>query len=211
MLDTAEYLKLLIALIAIVDVPGNIPLFLQQTHGLSLAEKRVAAVTAGVATAAILLLFAFLGVHVLGAFGITLPAFKVLGGLVILLIALEMLGLKAASQVSREGGGETNPVVIGIFPMAVPLFAGPGAISAVLVYAHRDFHSDHDLIVTVLILSVAAIIVLGMFGAAAASRLITPLTQKILNRLLGMIVGALGIEFILEGLAAFPAVFMAPQ
>lgn len=200
--DSAEYIKLLIALVAIVDVPGNIPMFLQQTRAMSGLGKAVAALTAGTATACILLLFAFFGQSLLDAFDITLPAFKILGGLVILLIALEMLGMRRPAAESH-GGTDANPVVVGIFPMAVPLFAGPGTISAVMVYSHEEFHSDHDLIVTLLILSVSALIVVGMLGAGALSRLISPLVQDVMNRLLGMIVGALGVEFILEGLSAF--------
>ncbi|MEM9045194.1 MAG: MarC family protein [Pseudomonadota bacterium] len=203
MIDTAEYIKLLIALLAIVDVPGNVPMFLQQTQKMSTAGKLLAALTAGVATAAILLLFAFFGHAVLDAFGITLPAFKILGGVVIFLIALEMLGLRPGGHSDAHGGHQTNPVVVGIFPMAVPLFAGPGTISAVMVYSHEEFHSDHDLIIMLLIVTVSAAIVIGMAGASAVSRLISPLTQDIMNRLLGMIVGALGIEFILEGIGAF--------
>ena len=205
MIDLQEYLKLAVALIAIVDIPGNVPLFLQQTQGMSAAQKRVAAVSAGVATAAILFVFAFAGDVVLEAFGITIDAFKVVGGLVILLIALDMLGLITAGALTMEAEEGAHPVAIGIFPLAVPLFAGPGAISAVMVYAHEEFHSDHDLIVGLLILSVAVAIVAGMTGAAVVSHLIGPLTQSVINRLLGMIVGALGVEFILEGVAGFLA------
>lgn len=204
MFDTSEYLKLLVALMAIVDIPGNVPMFLQQTARFSIGGRLIAALTAGLVSGLILLVFAFYGDVVLASFGITIAAFKILGGIVILLIALEMLGLIG------RGGGEQggtldahNPVAVGIFPLAVPLFAGPGAISAVMVYAHDDFHSDHDLIVAALVVSTAAAIVVGLSLASFVGRFMGPTTQQVLNRLLGMIVGALGVEFILEGIASF--------
>lgn len=83
------YVKLLIALIAIIDVPGNIPVFLQQTTKMTRAGQLSTGLVAAVTTAAILLAFAFFGETILDAFGVTIEAFKIFGGLVILLIALK--------------------------------------------------------------------------------------------------------------------------
>lgn len=204
MIELTEYLKLLVALLAIVDIPGNVPMFLQQTSRFSLTGRLLAALTAGLASGAILLVFAFFGETVLASFGITIAAFKILGGIVILLLALDMLGLLGRHGDDREhDANNSNPVAVGIFPLAVPLFAGPGSIAAVMVYAHEDFHSDHDLIIAALVVTTASAIVLGLVGASFAGRFIGPTTQQVLNRLLGMVVGALGVEFILEGIAAF--------
>lgn len=202
MIDWPEYVKLLVALVAIVDIPGSVPLFLQQTGAMSAAKRRIAALTAGLATAAVLFVFAFFGEIVLEAFGITLPAFKLVGGIVILIIALEMLGLWSGGESVADGGGD-HPVAVGIFPMAVPLFAGPGSISAVMVYAHEDLNSSHDLILALLIGAVALAITVGLMAAGLLASVIGPLTQVVMNRLLGMIVGALGVEFILEGAGEF--------
>lgn len=200
-----EYVKFLIALLAIVDVPGNLPMFLKQTEGFTQSERRLTALTAGATTAAILLLFALMGETVLEAFGITIEAFKIVGGLVILLMALEMLGLMGDRTDSYDRIGQNHPISIGIFPMAVPLFAGPGAISAVTVYAHESFHSSHDLIVSSVIATVSLIIIVGLFAAAAAGRVLGPVTQSVISRLLGIIVATMGVEFIVEGMAAvFP-------
>ncbi len=203
MVEWNEYVKLAIALMVVVDVPGNIPMFILQTQGMSTAEKRITALAAGVATAAVLFAFAFAGDYILSSFGITIEAFKILGGLVILLLALELLGLIGDKHGGLQSNADAHPITVGIFPMAVPLFAGPGAISTVMVYAHEEYHSNHDLILLALIGSVSLTIVVGLTAAAPLSRVIGPLTQRVLNRLLGIIVGALGIEFVLEGLAAF--------
>jgi len=203
MFDTAEYVKLIVALLAILDLPGNVPMFLQQTLRFSAGGRLVTALTAGIATGIILLAFAVFGEALLASFGITLAAFKVLGGIVILIIALEMLGLREATLEADADGDEANPIAVGIFPLAVPLLAGPGAIAAVMVYAHEKFHSDHDLIVATVIATASAAIVLVFFAAMFAGRFIGPVSPRVMNRLLGMIVGALGVEFMLEGVAAF--------
>jgi multiple antibiotic resistance protein len=205
MIYWSEYAKLLIALVAIVDVPGNLPMFLKQTEGFTQTERRLTAITAGVTTAAILLLFALMGETILYVFGITIEAFKIVGGLVILLMALEMLGLIGNRTDSYDTMGQNHPISIGIFPMAVPLFAGPGAISAVVVYAHENFHSSHDLIVGSVIATVSLIIIVGLFAAAAVGRVLGPVTQSVISRLLGIIVATMGVEFMVEGMAAaFP-------
>ncbi len=208
MILETEYVKLLIALVAIIDIPGNIPVFLQQTAKLSPAQRLVTSLTAAVATAVILLTFAFFGETLLASFGITIAAFKILGGLVVLLIALDMLGLLGKEdQSSDTTASDQGPVSIGIFPLAVPLFAGPGTISAVMVYSHEEFHSNHDLIVAAVILSAAAALAVGLAFGGLLGRLIGAVTQVVMNRLLGMLVGALGVEFILEGIVAFfPAI-----
>lgn len=207
----AEYLHLLVVLVAIVDIPGNLPMFLQCTGAMSRAQRMVTAVTAAIATALILTVFAFFGETILGTFGITIAAFKILGGLVILLMALEMLGLMGDPS-SDHSGNSDNPVAVGVFPMAVPLFAGPGSISAVMVFAHYDPMSAetapigflaHEMVVAAVILTVAVLILLGLAAASRLDRFLTPLVQDVLNRLLGIIVGALGVEFILEGIAEF--------
>lgn len=204
MIESAEYLKLLIALVAIIDIPGNIPIFVQQTSKLTPLERAVAAITASTATCIILLTFAFFGEAVLSSFGITIAAFKILGGIVVLLIALELLGLKGEPATQSDNDPSTSgPIAIGIFPLAVPMFAGPGSITAVMVYAHEDFHSNHDLIVMSVVASAAVILAVGLLLAGLLSRFIGPTAQVVMNRLLGMLVGALGVEFILEGLAEF--------
>lgn len=97
------------------------------------------------------------------------------------------------------------PVAVGIFPMAVPLFAGPGAISIVMVYGHKATQSDHDLIVGAVIATASLAVIVGLTLAAAVSRFLGPITQSVINRLFGLIIGTMGVEFILEGAAAtFP-------
>jgi len=195
----AEYVQFLIVLVAIVDVPGNVPIFLQQTQEMSAGERRMTALLSGIATFFILLFFAFAGELVLVAFGISLADFKVLGGIVIVILALEMLGLITLSSSQSTESNLKTPLSIAVFPLAIPLFAGPGAISMVLVYAHSDFISNYDVIVSALVLGVSVAVTVGMLAASFLSHIIGPTAQLVLNRVLGMLVGALGIEFIATG------------
>lgn len=163
------------------------------------------ALTAGAATAGVLLLFVFMGETILDVFGISIDSFKIVGGLVILLMALEMLGLIGGASDSARNPGSQHPVAVGIFPMAVPLLAGPGAMSAVLVYAHHDHHPGHDLIITGVVLTVSLLIVVSLAAASFVGHLLGPVTQSVINRLLGIIVATMGVEFLIDGLgSAFP-------
>jgi multiple antibiotic resistance protein len=170
-------------------------------------QRRLTALVSGLATAAILLLFANAGDVILESFGITVEAFQVLGGLVVLLIALDMLGLLGVGTVSYGGGSdEPNPLLTEVFPMAVPLFTGPGAITAVMIYSIQgDGNPWHDLHVSIVVLVISAAVAAGFLLASTLSRVIGLVTQQVLNRLLGVIVGAMGIEFILDGIAGFYA------
>lgn len=201
-MDWPEFIKLTIALIAVIDIPGTVPIFLQQTGPMSPGARRLTALVAGVATAAVLLVFANFGELILSTLGITIDAFRILGGIVMLLIALEMLGLIGDPHGSYRVAEHPNAIATGIFPMAVPLSAGPGAITAVMIYAHQaDVSDSHDAHVSLIILVVSACVAAGLFMVSLVGHLIGQTAQTVLNRLLGMIVGALGVEFILEGVA----------
>jgi multiple antibiotic resistance protein len=203
-MEQGEFVKLTVALVAIVDVPGNVPIFLQQTAHMTARERALCAVSAGVATAAVLLVFTFAGAAILGTFAITLDAFRVVGGLVLVLIALQLLGLMGDGEPSFGNADSASPVAVGVFPMAVPMLAGPGAIAAVMVSAGQaGAHEAHRLHVATAVLAVSAVIVAGLLVAGSMRRFIGPVTQNVLNRLLGIIVGALGTEFILEGVQGF--------
>lgn len=206
----SEYIQFLVALLAIVDIAGNVPIFIQQTDGFSRAWRQITAVTAGLATAAILLLFVVAGESILQAFGISIEAFKIVGGLVILLMALEMLGLIGDPSAAPRNPASQHPVAVGIFPMAVPLLAGPGAISAVLVYAHHDHHPEHDMIVVGVVATVSILIALSLTLASFVGRWFGPVTQSVISRLLGIIVATMGVEFLIDGLgSAFPGLAVA--
>jgi multiple antibiotic resistance protein len=198
----SSYLHVLAALFVIVNPIGAIPLFISYTRGQTAGERRIAARTTGIAVAVVLLVSIFFGDALLRFFGIGLPSFRVGGGILILLMAISMLnaqqgGARYTPEEGREGELKDN---IAVVPLAIPILAGPGAISTTILYAHKA-QSALDLI----ILASAALMVAAAVGTAL--HLADPIANRlgrtginIATRIMGLILTAVAIEFIAEGL-----------
>lgn len=196
-----------ISLFVIVDPPGNIFPFLALSAGYPPEKARALAGRACLYAFLILLFFAALGRMVLKFFGITPPAFQIAGGLVLFRIAFDMI----------EGRGHFNRLDtssslvpgdyrdIALIPLAMPLLSGPGAISTVLVLTARSRNLQEDLL---LLAAVAVIMFLTYIIFHFASGLLGLLKEsglRLLTRLMGLILAALAVQFVLAGLkAAFP-------
>jgi multiple antibiotic resistance protein len=199
MSEWTEYTKLLAGLIAIVNPLGAIPIYLQLTASLSITEKKKIAAVAAISTAIILILFTLGGTAILSFFGITIDAFRVAGGMLLLVMALNMMGAVAQEKHSTD---PDDMKTIGIMPLAVPLMAGPGAISTVIVYSGQSASLVHTMLVVGVVLTVAAAIYVLLRGGALGSRFLGPVTVSVFNRIMGLIIAAIGVEFILDGIAA---------
>lgn len=202
MSEWTEYTKLLAGLIAIVNPLGAIPVYLSLTTALSIVEKKRVAVVAAISAAIILIFFSLAGTAILSFFGITIDAFRVAGGLLLLTMALNMMGTTAPPDQATDSDDSKT---IGIMPLAIPLMAGPGSISTVIVYTEQSSTLEHRLLVGAVILTVAAAIYIALRGGAMGSRFIGPLTVTVFNRIMGLIIAAIAVEFILDGIAGhFP-------
>lgn len=203
-----NYLHEFTALFVIVNPIGAIPLFIGYTRGQTASERRIAARTTAIAVAIVLLVSTFFGDHLLQFFGIGLPSFRVGGGILILLMAIAMLnaqqgGARYTAEEGREGEMKDNVAVV---PLAIPILAGPGAISTTILYAH-EAHSAADMA----ILAGAALLVAA--AVATALHLADPIATRlgrtginIATRIMGLILAAVAVEFIAEGLLQlFPA------
>jgi multiple antibiotic resistance protein len=198
----SSYLHTFTALFVIVNPIGAIPLFITYTRNQSAIERRAAARTAAIAVAIVLVLSIFLGDAVLQFFGIGLPSFRVGGGILILLMAISMLnaqqgGARYTQEEGREGELKDN---IAIVPLAIPLLAGPGAISTTIIYAHKA-----TTLVDMTVLVIAALLVAS--AVATALHLADPIAERlgrtginVATRLMGLILSAVAIEFIADGL-----------
>ena len=194
--------KSMVGLLAIVNPLGAIPIFLSLCGERSPAEcQRIARVTA-FSVAAILIIASWTGDVVLGFFGIGIPAFRTGGGLLILLMAISML--LAHPSHSRQSPEEADEAGdrddIAVVPLAIPLLAGPGAISLVIVDAHQAGAWSDRLALSVGILGVALTVLLAL-------RLATPIGEKlsvtglnIATRLMGLLLAAIAIQMIASGL-----------
>jgi multiple antibiotic resistance protein len=202
-----EYSRFVIALFAILTPFAAIPIFLSLTEGQSEREKAHIARTAVLTIAVLLITAAFLGDSILRVIGTSLQSFRVGGGLVLLLMALSMMNARVSSvQQTREEAEEAvQKQAIGVVPIGIPLLAGPGSISAVIIQMERGIGWGHRAAVVACILFVCGLV-------WAALTLATPIGDRlgrtglnILNRLFGLLLAAIAVEVIAAGLRAlFP-------
>lgn len=198
----ADLLQHVVALLAISNPLGAaLPVFLGITAQLSAAERTSAARRAALTVTTILAVVAVAGRLILSAFGISMPALQAAGGLVILLMGLEMLhGTPSRVQHDQVEQSTEDRLLV---PLAMPLLAGPGAITTVLTLSSgaETWRDTAELLVAVAIVGIVIGIVLA--SAARIGRLMGPRGQRILVRFMGLILAAVGAEILLEGVFTF--------
>jgi multiple antibiotic resistance protein len=206
MFDWQEYWKLLALLWALVHPIGALPIFLSLTEDRP-AERRHVGFVTSVAVGVILIVSVFIGQELLDAFGITIPSFRIAGGLLILFTALTMIHMpeRGTRETPTDKSDSTARDSVAIVPLAIPILAGPGAISTVIVYAHKGTALYHDLLICAVIIAVAASVFVLFRLAPPIASLIGHTGMRILTQIMGLIIAAVAVEFITQGLAAiFP-------
>jgi len=203
----SEYSRFLIALFAILTPFAAIPIFLGMTEGRTREQRNDIARSAVLTVATVLISSVFLGDAVLTVLGTSLASFRVGGGIVLLLIALSLLNatVSAMKHTEQEADEAGQRSAIGVVPLGLPLLAGPGSISAVIIEAQRGHGWEHFAIL------VASILVVCI-GLLVTLRLAVPIGNKlgqtglnIMNRLTGLLLAAVAVEIIAAGLRAlFP-------
>lgn len=197
-----EYLKFFVALLAIVNPVGTIPIFINMTANQDIATRNKNGTIASVSMGAILLVVLFSGETILRFFGISEGSFRVGGGILILLMAISMLNAKMSNvkQTKEEEIDSADRDSVAVVPLGTPLLAGPGAISTVILYAQRDTSTAHYLYLFGAILLLVCFTALLFRLAPAISKLIGKTGINIVTRLMGLIMAAMGVEFIANGL-----------
>jgi multiple antibiotic resistance protein len=197
-----------VTLLVTIDPPGLAPLFLALTVGMNRSERLQVGLRASLIAFAILALFAVAGTTILAVFGITLPAFRVAGGLLLFYIAFEMIFERRQDR--KEKSADTAITRdhirnVAAFPLALPLIAGPGAISATVLLS-GTFPSAPQRALLVAILA-ACIFVTWVFLVLAdrIDRFLGETGRSILTRLLGVILAALAVQFVADGIKALMA------
>jgi multiple antibiotic resistance protein len=208
----SELLRFAAALFAIMNPLGNTAIFLSVTAERSPAERSAIARTAVVAVLITLLVAAVLGEHILALFGISIGAFRAAGGVIILLIALAMLharqsGVHHSAQEETEGQQKDNPA---IFPLAIPMIAGPGAIATAIVYGEHARGIGGALAIGTVIVLLCGVLLVALRAAGRLSTLLGPTGMNVLTRLMGMLLAAIAVEMIAAGIAElFPQLRLA--
>lgn len=202
--DYALYAKAFVGMLAIVNPLGAVPIFLSLGEGRSPVERRLVARRTAIAVALILVICIWAGDLILRFFGIGIPAFRTGGGLLILLMAIAMMHARrsASLQTDEEVDEADDKEDIAVVPLAIPLLAGPGAISLVIVDAHLVGGPVGRLVLSVSVVLVALSVWLAL-------RLATPIGDRlgitglnIATRVMGLLLAAIAIQMIAAGLVA---------
>jgi len=195
----------LVTLVVVVDPVGLVPTFLAVTHGLPQQARRRIAVRASIIAAAILAGTALLGDWLLHQLGITLPAFRIAGGLLLFAVASEMVfGVRTERQSKQaEDALEEHLRNVAAFPLAIPLMAGPGAITATLLLAGQASGKPISLAVLIVVVVVVCALCLGVFLLAnRVDRLLGITGNVVSSRLLGVLLAALAVQYVIDGVRA---------
>lgn len=202
MLEYTDYIKIFIALLAVVDPIGIIPIIAALTARTKEAELKNIEKTVVITVTTILLAALFFGENLLVFFGISINSFRVSGGILLMLIALSMLQTKISKTVHTKEEAEEGEAKqsIAVVPLSMPLLAGPGAISTVILYSHRGTDMNHYLIMSLDIIAVMAILWIVLRTTPWLIRHISQTGINIFTRLMGLILSALAVEFIASGL-----------
>lgn len=190
------------ALFAIVDPVGVIPIFLLATRGYSLAQSRAAARLAAITVFVVLLLSAYGGQLILDFFGIRLAAFSVAGGLLLLLLALSMVQAHVSPQrqTADEAVEAEEKDAVGVVPLGVPLLAGPGAITHMIVASGAARGEVQQVALLIPVALVALSVWLSFRAAPAIEKRLGRTGIHVVTRLMGLIIAAISIEMIASGL-----------
>jgi multiple antibiotic resistance protein len=201
-LDTAFLITAFVTMFVVIDPIGLAPLFVALTQGLSDKARRRIALRATLVATGVLLAFAAFGEALLAFVGISMPAFRVAGGVLLFLTALDMLFERRTKR--REDQSEEEEFIDpSVFPLAIPLIAGPGAIaSVILLMGQRPGIEGTVMVLGVTALVLALVMILFLAGGVI-ERALGKTGITVVTRLLGMLLAALAVQFVLDGLAAF--------
>ncbi len=192
------------SLFVIVDPIGLIPTFLAMTQKNTTPERVRMAQLASFITFGILVLSFLFGQRLLTVFGITLPAFEIAGGVVLLLVALDMLQARrtAIKETQEEKAEGIDKHDVAITPMGIPMLAGPGAITAVILLSNKAGTFAHHMVLAGTIFLVSALTLLILWIVAVRSKILSVIALKIMGRLMGLVLAAIAVQFILNGVLA---------
>ncbi len=192
-----------ITLAVIIDPPGCAPIFASLTAGTDAAHRRRMAIRSTMVAWCILIFFALLGEPLLRTLGISLSAFRLAGGIMLFMIALEMVFEKRTERrEERAEGIRGSPEGddISVFPMAIPMIAGPGSIASIMLLTARADTIAEDAVVLGALTAVILLTLAALLAAGPLMRLIGAKLEAMITRILGVILAALAAQFVLDGL-----------
>lgn len=199
------FISALITFFVVIDPPGCAPIYAGLTAGASGVQRRSMAIRAVLTATAILLVFALFGRGLLHALGISLDSFRIAGGIMLFLIALEMVFEKRTQRREDRAAKiiETHEVEdVSIFPMAMPMIAGPGSIASVMLLMGQTDGTTAKLVVLAALASNLLLMLVALLAAAPLMRLLGAKIEAVITRVLGVLLAALASQFVIDGLRA---------
>ena len=200
----------LVTFLVIIDPPGCAPIFASLTRGTTLAHRRAMAVRSSLIAWGILMFFALLGRPMLHALHISLASFRIAGGVMLFIIALDMVFERRTERREKraeEIEGTPEAEDISVFPMAIPMITGPGSIASAMLWVSRAESVAEIAVVLAAITTVILLTLVTLLAAGPLMRWIGEKTEAMITRILGVILAALAAQFIVDGLKqSFPSV-----
>ena len=197
------FISAFVTFFVVIDPPGCAPIYASLTKDATDTQRRSMAIRAALIAAGILLVFALFGEQLLGALHIELNSFRIAGGVMLFLIAIDMVFEKRTER--REDRAQKiieTPEIedVSVFPMAMPMIAGPGSIASVMLLMSQNEGLDRSIIVLSALGAVLVLTLLALVAAGPIMRVLGSKAEAVITRLLGVLLAALAAQFIIDGL-----------
>jgi multiple antibiotic resistance protein len=201
---TEIFISAFATLFVVIDPPGCAPIYSSLTAGASVAQRRAMAIRSVLIAAAVLLFFTFLGKGMLAALGISLDAFRIAGGILLFLIAADMVFEKRTERRENRAQEVASKDIddVSVFPMAIPMIAGPGSIASVMLLTSQANGWGERGIVLAALGLVLLLTLLALLTAAPLMRFLGQKMEAMITRLLGVILAALAAQYVIDGIRA---------
>ena len=196
------YISSLITFFVVIDPPGCAPIYAGLSAGATPTHRRAMAVRAVFVASIILFVFAAFGETLLRALGISLASFRIAGGIMLFLIALEMVFEKRTERrEDRAAKIAATPEVedVSIFPMAMPMIAGPGSIASVMLMMSRNHGVENVVVVLAALATILLLTLVALIAAGPIMRVLGAKIEAVITRLLGVLLAALAVQFVIDG------------
>ncbi len=197
------FLSAFVTLFVVIDPPGCAPIYAGLSAGASRQQAVAMAVRACVIAAIILLVFALFGEQLLGALHIELNSFRIAGGIMLFFIAMDMVFEKRTERREKraeELRGTPEVEDVSVFPMAMPMIAGPGSIATIMLLTARAQGTEQTLVILGAMLAVVLLTLVALIAAAPLMKLLGKHVEAVITRLLGVLLAALAAQYVVDGL-----------
>lgn len=211
MLTLSDYIQISIGLMSIFSPFVAIPIFISLTSGNNFEEKKQTAKTAAIAACLAGLVSIWIGQYILLLFGISISSFKIAGGILLLLMSINMINAKTPkakntkNELKEAKKKSVNVREIAVVPLAIPLIAGPGAISTIIIFAQKSDTIFHLFMMSLIIIVISSYIYLTLKMSSYISKKLGITGLNIISRIMGLLLASISVEFIISGLlTVFP-------